>query len=129
MRAVLTKLVHTRRSGWPRSFPTPCGWDARTVSDKVERAIGRTWYIRINVRSSADSSGAPHAASQVFSAERLHLTEIKVSADQRVGSGIAYWSGDDQVYGEITAQINRGILKLREALASAHGSAPWRRVR
>jgi uncharacterized membrane-anchored protein YjiN (DUF445 family) len=50
MRAVLTELVRTRRNEVATLISdTVRRWDARTVSDKIERAIGRDLqYIRIN---------------------------------------------------------------------------------
>ena len=70
MRAVLTDLVRTRRNEVAGLISgTVRRWDARTVSDKVERAIGRDLqYIRINGTLIGGLVGVLlHAASQVFS--------------------------------------------------------------
>ena len=69
MRAVLTELVHTRRNEVATLISdTVRRWDARTVSDKVERAIGRDLqYIRINGTLIGGLVGVLlHAASQVL---------------------------------------------------------------
>ena len=70
MRAVLTDLVRTRRNEVATLISdTVRRWDARTVTDKVERAIGRDLqYIRINGTLIGGLVGVLlHAASQFFS--------------------------------------------------------------
>ncbi len=70
MRAVLTELVRTRRNEVATLISdTVRRWDARTVSDKVERAIGRDLqYIRINGTLIGGVVGVLlHAASRLFS--------------------------------------------------------------
>ncbi len=69
MRAVLTDLVRTRRNEVAGLISgTVRRWDARTVSDKVERAIGRDLqYIRINGTLIGGLVGVLlHAGSQVL---------------------------------------------------------------
>ena len=68
-RAVLTELVHTRRNEVAGLISdTVRRWDARTVSDKIERAIGRDLqYIRINGTLIGGLVGLLlHAASHLF---------------------------------------------------------------
>jgi uncharacterized membrane-anchored protein YjiN (DUF445 family) len=70
MRGVLGDLVRARRNEVAGLISsTVRRWDARTVSDKVERAIGRDLqYIRINGTLIGGLVGVLlHAASQVFS--------------------------------------------------------------
>ena len=69
MRTVLTELVRTRRNEVATLISdTVRRWDARTVSDKVERAIGRDLqYIRINGTLIGGVVGVLlHAASQLL---------------------------------------------------------------
>ena len=71
VRAVLTELVRTRRNEVASLISgTVRRWDARTVSDKIERAIGRDLqYIRINGTLIGGVVGLVlHAASRVFPA-------------------------------------------------------------
>ena len=69
MRALLTELVRTRRNEVATLISTTVRrWDARTVSDKIERAIGRDLqYIRINGTLIGGLVGLLlHAASRLF---------------------------------------------------------------
>jgi uncharacterized membrane-anchored protein YjiN (DUF445 family) len=71
MCTVLTELVRTRRNEVATLISdTVRRWDARTVSDKIERAIGRDLqYIRINGTLIGGLVGVLlHAASRLFSA-------------------------------------------------------------
>jgi uncharacterized membrane-anchored protein YjiN (DUF445 family) len=71
VRAVLTELVQTRRNEVAALISdTVRRWDARTVSDKIEHAIGRDLqFIRINGTLIGGLVGLLlHAVSQLFSA-------------------------------------------------------------
>jgi uncharacterized membrane-anchored protein YjiN (DUF445 family) len=68
-RAVLTELVQTRRNEVAALISdTVRRWDARTVSDRIERAIGRDLqYIRVNGTLIGGLVGLLlHAASHLF---------------------------------------------------------------